>query len=479
MALGLPALEAMFDGRGVTHALGAAIPRRYIVCFGGTSLGGDYDKRPAEYAPSTVGRAYDLKTALAPVADVKDEVSVVSGLRIPTVTNGVVPPGGRIDDFHVSSGSPLLAGVRALSAGSIVRGVTSDQIVANAIASDLPFKSLVCRAQAAWYLSVGAASGRDYLSYKADSSGKVVPIPATTSPGALFNALFSAFTSPGTAAMAPSSQPSRTVRARQSVIDVVRGNTERLMPRLGQADRARLNRHLDEIRDMEKRIGALPQMAAGPTCRRPAAPTADAPVGGNQPGRTTGGDAFNTNNGYSNEDERARVFCDLIHMALVCDMARVATLMLTMFQSHMSAYPLIGARCDIHEVGHNGDPANKGTPAVSKLVAWHVKHFAYLVRKLRDTPEGGGRLIDNVVAVMLHEGGHGLDPSTGTAWSTHSTENMACLIAGRAGGLRPGKHVPATGKHPANVLVSAMNAAGVMTNQLGEVSGGIPELFTA
>ncbi len=54
---------------------------------------------------------------------------------------------------------------------------------------------------------------------------------------------------------------------------------------------------------------------------------------------------------------------------------------------------------------------------------------------------------------------------------------MACLIAGRAGGLRPGPHVVATDRHPANVLISAANAVGVTTNTLGELSGQILALF--
>jgi hypothetical protein len=147
-----------------------------------------------------------------------------------------------------------------------------------------------------------------------------------------------------------------------------------------------------------------------------------------------------------------------------------------MFQSHLNMYPLTGQRCDLHEIGHNGDPASKGTLAVSKAIAWHMKHFAYLLMKLRDTPEGAGKVIDNCALVFLHEGGHGLDTATAKTNSTHSTENMACLIAGRAGGLKPGQHVAATGKHPANVLITAMNAVGVPGN-LGEVVGGIPALL--
>ena len=54
---------------------------------------------------------------------------------------------------------------------------------------------------------------------------------------------------------------------------------------------------------------------------------------------------------------------------------------------------------------------------------------------------------------------------------------MACLIAGRSGGLAPGRHVVASGKHPANVLITAMNAVGVPAASLGEVNGAIPALL--
>src|SRR5213078_1564275 len=100
---------------------------------------------------------------------------------------------------------------------------------------------------------------------------------------------------------------------------------------------------------------------------------------------------------------------------------------------------------------------------------WHMKHFATLLGKLAGSAEGAGRLIDSCAVLFLHEGGHGLDTATGKTNSSHSTENMACLIAGGAGGLRPGQHVVATGKHPANVVISAMNAVGV-PEKLGEVS---------
>jgi hypothetical protein len=54
---------------------------------------------------------------------------------------------------------------------------------------------------------------------------------------------------------------------------------------------------------------------------------------------------------------------------------------------------------------------------------------------------------------------------------------MVLLVAGRAGGLQPGRHIAATGKHPVQGLISCMKAAGYTQNSLGEVTGDIPELF--
>ena len=54
---------------------------------------------------------------------------------------------------------------------------------------------------------------------------------------------------------------------------------------------------------------------------------------------------------------------------------------------------------------------------------------------------------------------------------------MACLVAGRAGGLKSGVHIKHEGGHPAQVLITAMNAMGMATNELGEVSGMVPGLL--
>jgi hypothetical protein len=296
------------------------------------------------------------------------------------------------------------------------------------------------------------------------------------SPALAFDMLFSNFM--------PSSDPvdakrqAFALKRRRSVVDLVKGHADELVKHLGGADQRRIEQHLDEIRALEKHIAAIPPSGDG-ACAPPTSPGADPPLGGDNDGASQqGGSGYSTSNGYSNEEERARAFCDLIHMAFTCDLTRSISLMFTMAQSHMNMYPLTQQAADLHEIGHNGvNGGNDSTAEVSKSIAWHMKHFAYLIAKMRDTPEAGASLLDSSAIVMLHEGGHGLDPSSGTENSAHSTENMACLLAGGAGGLKPGQHVVAQGKHPANVLITAMQAVGVETDTLGEVSGAIPELM--
>jgi hypothetical protein len=53
---------------------------------------------------------------------------------------------------------------------------------------------------------------------------------------------------------------------------------------------------------------------------------------------------------------------------------------------------------------------------------------------------------------------------------------MIAIVGGHAGGLRVGQHIVATDKHPAQVVLTAMNAVGV-SGGLGEVSGTIPGLL--
>jgi hypothetical protein len=339
--------------------------------------------------------------------------------------------------------------------------------MADEIGNETILKSVSWQVQAAWYLSVSAPYGRDILSVKDDGSGGLIEIPGTVSPQQAFDTVFYNFQPPD-ADPAEIAAQDFAWRQRKSVVDLVRRRAERLVEQLGGADRQRIERHLDEIRDLEKRIAVLPTAPQG-ACELPGQPM-DPPLGGNQP---DGG--YSQNVGYSGEEERARAFMDLISMAFTCDLTRVGAILVTMAQSHLNMYQLTGQATDLHEIGHGGVPG--GTQAVAEAQAWHMKHFAYLIDRLRSMPEDSGTVLDSSSVVWLWEGGHGYDSGADKQNSSHSTQNMACAISG--GGLKRGEHIvaPSGARHPANVLITAMKTAGYSANELGEVSGDIPALY--
>lgn len=491
VAIGLPVLECMLDGNGLAYAGGGAIPKRYAVVFAGQALGGDgYAKNENRVAgmsftedghfirPPETGPGYTITTPLQPVADLVDDFSVVSNMRIPwnaASSDGAdVPAGGAYRDFHGGGCSPLLSGMRSTTPSFSANGITSDQMMAQLNPGSL-YDSLVFRAQPSWYLAGSSYSGRQYLSY----SGANTPVEAQASPQNAFTTLFGSFTPDNGDDVA---RLDFELRSRRSVLDLVLAKRDGIVNRVGSTDRIRLEQHFDELRDLEMRIDAI-DPGSIPACSLPMDPGNDPDIGGDNAGSGSGD--IGTNTGYSDEDTRARVLVDLIHMAFVCDLARVATMQITVFQSHMNVWQLsndlgMPIRADQHEVGHNGDTENRGQVVVSTILGWHVDIWGQLVRKLKETPEGAGNALDNSAIVFMSEAGHGVQLNDGVSPNaTHSVEEMVQLIAGRAGGLQPGKHIDTGGAHPAQNLISAMQATGYAGDTLGEVTGNIPELFQA
>lgn len=495
-AVSLPLLECMLDDGGTALAQGDPVPRRYGIVFAGQALGGDdyaHDssringqtmQRQGDYiVPLQSGAGYELTTPLRPLSSLQDDFSIVSGMRIPyndASTDGAdVPAGGAYRDFHGGGCSPLLCGTRSTSSNFTARSATSDQLVANMHAGRTQLASVVLRAQPSFYLSGYSFAGRHRISYRGDGD----PVEAQDSPRIAFDSMFGNFTPDDAEARA---RFDFERRARRSVLDLILAKEQPIVSAVGRADQIRLQRHFDEIRDLERRVDAM--SPTGGACAVPADPGADPAVGGDNAGSGSGDIATNT--GYSDEDGRARVMADLIHMAYVCDLTRSATLQITAFQSHMNVYPVTGnldspipldrpLRADLHEVGHNGDTDMRGQLAVSLCLQWHVGLYAYLLQKMADTPEGDGSLLDHSAMVFMPEAGHGrhLNTPTDTEPKTHSVEDMILLVAGRAGGLRPGRHIPTGGAHPGQCLLSCMQAVGYGADTFGEVSGHLAELF--
>lgn len=472
IGLALPWLEAMVGNRA--HAQ-VASPLRYLLGYAGVSLGGYDGDINQTFVPTTVGANYDLKAALTNLAPIKSQVSVITGLRIPTAAEngGAVPSGGKPDDFHGKQVAPLLTGTRT-SSGSFSTP-TSEHLAAALIGGNTPFKPLVVRVQVSYYVGSAAPGTGDNISYRANGTG-VQAVPPRYSPQQLFQALFGNFDANGLTADQVAHQ--RWLQeTRRSVLDTVAARSK-LREKLGASDRQRLDAHFQEVRELERRVASVAPPMVG-LCQKPMDPGPDPQVGSGQVTNSEGNITYSQNLGYSGEDARAQVMTELVAMAFICDLTRSTLFQFTNSQSFLNMFQITGQRSDLHELSH-GSHGNQTegntTQALAKGINWHMKHWASLLGRLQAAREGERSVLDNTAAVFSFEGGHGFDPADGRAISAHSTENMAMLVAGGAGGLQRGLHLKATGKHPAQVLLTALRALGSTQSSFGEVSGEIAGL---
>jgi hypothetical protein len=470
--LALPFLEYF----GPARAHGGSAPQRYAFLFAGFSIGSYGGDR---IAPATEGPWNGTVTrALQPLVDfgVSDVVSLVSGLEIPV---GETPPlAGRPTPFHSTSHQVLATGKTFdVENYGALPGESSDWVAARTLAGTTPFPVLTYRAQPSFY-RVDSDGGSDGLiSARMNARGQLEQVAPVTSPRVAFESLFAGFVPPDPAEALAAQ---RMLAMRKSVVDLVADDAGALIGKLGAADKIRMQRHFDELRALESQLDAIepPDSAA---CSMFAHPGDDPPVGdGIDP---SGGGDYNdyymNANGYSNEELRATVMTDLIHMAFTCDLSRVASFMLTYAQCFMNMYTLLDMPSDLHEITHGsiGDNEEQMQDALADCAAWHVKHFARLCSKLRDTESlAGTSLLDDTALVLAFEGGWGFDLESGLEFSPHSTQNMVMLVGGNAGGLHvsPGRHIRAQGVHPSAVLNTALAAVGV-----DETLGDVPDLVDA
>jgi hypothetical protein len=445
-SIGLPLLEAM-QGR---PARAAGPTRRYFAAYVGTSLANDHDDRNGnnQLAPSTVGPRYDVKEATKPFVtpewDVRPYISIVSGLRIPRGS----APAAVTTGFHCMTFGPQLAGCKSYSVSFDARMLapSGDQLIVETIGAGSKARTFNVQVQPEPYADK-QGGGRWRMSAYRTASGSITNIDNFVSPGAAFESLFGTFTPPTRgAATGPDPAQLYLQRTRASVLDLVQEQTRRLVARLGRYDRARMEQHLDEVRQLERQIASAGTAApASAACRKPVVEEEG-----------------------SDNDKRARLFCDLIHMAFTCDLVRSATMLLSWGQSMMPMKALIGVDMKLHDLTHqtrNG--AN--TIVLSRALAWHLKHYAYLVHKLATTTEAGVPIIDNTAGVLVFEGGYN--------GSAHSTDNMIVLVAGKGGGrLAAGEHVVASGKHPGEVNLTALRALGY-EGKFADLTQHLPELM--
>ena len=158
---------------------------------------------------------------------------------------------------------------------------------------------------------------------------------------------------------------------------------------------------------------------------------------------------------------------DLQVLALQADMTRVVTFMVGREISNRT-YPEIGVPDAHHMLSHHGDNPEK-MEKVSRINAFHLEQYAYLLTRLRETPDGDGSLFDRTVTM------------SGAAIGDSNTHNYMDLPITVAGGLiKGGQHIKTAKDTPmANLLLSLMQILGVSVDRFGDSTGPLSQLQAA
>lgn len=422
VGIGLPLLDAMIPA-AVAQTLGTAPPTR----FGFVYTPHGYILK--QWVPDTVGNNIDLKQILAPLAPFKDQVTVLSNLAM--------RPDNVAGSGHATSNSTYLNGAIAKDTrgADVAAGTTIDQLIAREIGKDtlLPSLELAIEDNSNMVGICDGTSSCTYLDTIAWSS-PTTPLPMQINPRVVFERMFGSGGTP----------EERAARARtdRSLLDSVLASASKLKTSLGGQDRTRLDDYLENLREVERRIGKLEQTATDTRLQVPDAPTEIPEL-------------------Y--EDHVGLMF-DLQHLAFQTDTTRVTTFMMSR-ELNNRTYPQIGVPGQHHAISHHGYKAEQEAQH-ARINTYHMMLFARFLEKMRNTPDGDGSLLDHTV--MLYGSGMG-------DGNVHSKDPISSLLVGGAGGKLAGdRHIrmPAHTPH-ANLLLSVLNLAGIPATEIGNSTAPI------
>jgi hypothetical protein len=308
-------------------------------------------------------------------------------------------------------------------------GITLDQIVAQKIGQDTPLPSLELSIEDV-ALSCGNGFGCAYMNTMVWKT-PTLPLPMENNPQVVFEKLFGDGSN-------NAERASRKQQAR-SLLDSIGSQVASLNSELPPSDRARIAEYLDDIREIERRI----KKAENQTSKDLEVP--EAPVG--IP------DSFS---------EHVKLMFDMQVLAYKAEITRVSTLMFARDASTV-VYPESGIRKGFHSTSHHSN-IRANMDEFAQINNYHAKMLAYLLDRLKKTPDGDGTLLDH--SMILY--GSSMSNS-----NQHDHDPLPILLAGGASGqLKGGRHLKYAPHTPmSNLLLTMLNKLGIPADKHGDSTG--------
>lgn len=435
-ALALPFYELL---RAPRPAHAGNVAKRVIFFYfpdGGGSPSGNSEPN-LNWSPVGSTNSFTLSKQLEPLAPYQNDCVFLQGLSLGPTGAGSHPEGAK----------KLLTGVD----GGM--GQSLDQFLAQTVGAQSPFHHLYLGAMSKVNKNT-PRSADCYITY-ASPGQSLVP---EDDPRVAFQALFGGS---GGGSGGPGGEAQGPDPMKVSVIDGVLADMNSLKAQLGSVEGAKLDLHLEALREVEQRIKKVGSAPPSASCEEPTtAPLAD-------------GDIYT--DAMFPEVLRAQI--DLMVLAMACGLTKVGTLQSSYHTSEliMSRFPdtemfLQNFDMRSHQASHYGNPGDQlFTHYVNQRRFW-VSQFAYLLKQLASRPDGDGTMLDTSLVVLCSEVGDG---------NTHVHDNMPFVLAGRAGGaLSTGRLLQYNGTRHSNLLSSIAHAMGQPVCFGQECSGPLPSLLS-
>jgi hypothetical protein len=423
-ALALPLLDAMVPALSAAAETAASPVKRLGFVYIPMGM------NAAAWTPRADGQITELSPSLGPLQPFLDQITVVTNLELRNAyTTG----------NHASANCAFLSCAKAkrTEGRDYQLGTTVDQLAAERIGKATAIPSLELGTDL--IAQVGNCDNGYACAYQNNLSwsSPTTPLPTEADPRIVFERLFG-----------DGGRPERRradLKTSGSILDWMTSDLARLQRELGAGDRTRLGEYLDSVREVERRIQKAEQQSesnALPDLERPATVPAV-------------------------WEDHVRLMFDLQVLALQADVTRVITFQLAR-ETSTRTYPQIGVPEPHHPVSHHTNDPEK-LAKLAKINAHHVSLFAYLVERLRATPDGDGTLLDHTI-YMLGSGMGNPD--------IHNHTNLPIVLAGgRTAGMKGARHIRYEQATPlANLHLSLLDKVGVHLDSFVDSSGRVSDL---
>lgn len=428
MALALPFLNGMSWAQA--PAAGKKIPKRMMVSYIAYGVYEPKDEKGGHHEwnwwPCKDPGPLTFNKSAAPFEPLKDQVTYLRGLD---------HAGGHAMGGH-SSGDVFATGAD-MARSQKTNSISIDQLAARMCGDETRYASLV--------LGTEGGTGSYGRSKTLSHYGPGQPIPALHRPQEIFNRMFRPYTGKSI------EEVRADLKREASVLDKMLDHSKSLQNRLGREDQGKMDEYLESIRALERRVERTSRWTHEPL------PQVD----------TKG---LNLEVSHKEPLEYIRCMYDLVYLAFQTDSTRFASLMLESENSNGSELWNYGT----YVLGYKGathDIAHKRPPESGLWDQWRAQQHAYFLKRLRDTPEGEGNMLDNTLVLWGSAHPH----------ASHATKDYPIQLAGGKNlGFKHGRLLSFEGdkKVPlANAFVSMLNAVGAPVEKFADSTGGMSELF--